>query len=348
MDGVFLPVVLVGLMATYAGLRGADGANGRFYFVGVAIALATVAVLIKLSAMPLLLFPMLALVLMVGKRVGQRRARWWQGLGHWLIPLLAFVVLVGSWVMRGVLLSGCVLYPAAVGCVPGLEWTTPPEVTAGLILAIQSWARSPGGDPAVVLADWRWVLDWVGPTLRSPTVWLVVGLITVGIGLRWYAGRARMVGSLGGGVVIALVGSVAGIIYWFLSAPDLRFGWTYLLALGVLVLVLGLVPFLGLKPRALAFVGRRRELALVVLVGLMCIGGTPRLIRYGVTLGWPILPVAATRPASMPNGAVVRVPVTGDQCWTAPLPCTPETEVRTGVEERRDGRGMPEYVIPRR
>jgi hypothetical protein len=40
-------------------------------------------------------------------------------------------------------------------------------------------------------------------------------------------------------------------------------------------------------------------------------------------IGWGVIPVASTQIAVTNSGLSVSLPVKGDQCWGAQLPCTP-------------------------
>jgi hypothetical protein len=55
-------------------------------------------------------------------------------------------------------------------------------------------------------------------------------------------------------------------------------------------------------------------------------------------LAWPVMPSASTQPIQTANGTVIYVPVTGDQCWLAPLPCTPHLESHLQVIRLSDSR----------
>jgi hypothetical protein len=119
-----------------------------------------------------------------------------------------------------------------------------------------------------------------------------------------------------------LLPSVAGILFWFVASPDLRFVqfaiWTAAATLGTWGIV------------ALNFARQRWHAPLVITALLLS------LTWCLISLGWrePIDALRGVRqPVPLPkvellvrhtvSGLEVYVPAEGNQCWDAPLPCTP-------------------------
>jgi hypothetical protein len=121
--------------------------------------------------------------------------------------------------------------------------------------------------------------------------------------------------------------ALAGVALWFLGAPDPRFGLAYLFALAFL-------PACEVLARILETRWRRWVAAGAVAAALAASAGLalepPEWTRYlsdaqFTLLEWPPTPPGTlfTRERETLPGLRVRVPFVSDQCWDAPLPCTP-------------------------
>jgi hypothetical protein len=118
-----------------------------------------------------------------------------------------------------------------------------------------------------------------------------------------------------------LVPSLGGLIFWFLEAPALRFGEPAIWTAGATLGTFAAVRFLN-RP------GRNR-IAVAGLVLLTAWAAHPRLFwssyfRPSVGVGTFLhLPEAKVTPHQTNSGLIVNVPVGTNQCWDAPLPCSP-------------------------
>jgi hypothetical protein len=121
----------------------------------------------------------------------------------------------------------------------------------------------------------------------------------------------------------------AGAALWWLSAPDPRFGLAYLVPLATLPLAV------AISRRAAPAGGAARSwpaaavaaFALVVAAALVGPEDPSRSIpteRPLAVTSWPAPPVAPVTVRTTDWGFRAYVPLGGDQCWAAPLPCTPE------------------------
>jgi hypothetical protein len=268
-----------------------------------ALVLTVFACAIKPSAAPILLLPAIALV----ARRRNLSLRWLAGLA-----LLCGCVMV-PWLARSFLLSGCLVYPAPATCAPGLPWSVPAGAVRSELDWIRSWARTPAGQPSVVLADWGWLHEWALRVGRRSDVALFGATAAVGLALAAAAGPPPA------SLVLPVASALLGIAFVFLSAPDPRFAFGFLHALGLVPLAFG-VARLGALRRSTV---RWGVVLLVVLLAARWarVGSTAR--RAADWLDFPEPPVARTAVHRTTSGLAVEVPVVGDQCWGAPLPCTP-------------------------
>ncbi len=149
--------------------------------------------------------------------------------GHlYLLPSLIAVFVLGVVMMvRDAIISGWLLFPLTAFPLP-VDWRAMnPKADS---LAITWWGRSPG-----VSIDQAQAQGWFSPWLDSfisgrEMRFFVVAIAASLIPLLWLAGRRawrRSWAPMAFALFPALVVSVA----WFVTAPDIRFGWAGLIAL---------------------------------------------------------------------------------------------------------------------
>ncbi|MGE5345552.1 MAG: LIC_10190 family membrane protein [Acidithiobacillales bacterium] len=227
-----------------------------------------------------------------------------------------------AWVLRGITLSGYLLYPAVATRLGSLPWATPASIAREEALWVRSWARWPEHAPAEVLAGWAWLGPWAKWTLTRLSVLPLVLLLGAGIaGLLLGRGRASEESS-GRPAALTLATALASTLLWFWWAPDPRFGYGALFVLAALPLAVAL-PKLGLA----AWSGRVRiVLAAALGASLTAAGAAVLLAGAGFRPAFlvpPDPPDPRLKAERTLDGDTVFVPVLDDRCWNAPLPCTP-------------------------
>jgi len=159
-------------------------------------------------------------------------------------------------------------------------------------------------------------------------------------------------------ITLTAIIPIVGILYWFLTAPDLRFGEGYFWALGVLVLCVGAVRFCriyfaeghhGVTQKAM-LIGSSALIAGLVLITVMQ-DTNPDVLGRGDLLpavGRTVLtvrpfPTVETRSISR-SGITLLTPVNGEQCWDSDLPCTPDSIDGLGIATRENGMPLMFYA----
>jgi hypothetical protein len=224
------------------------------------------------------------------------------------------------WCARGVILSGYPFFPSAKFAFPG-DWKTPFSVANFYSAAVRSWGRIPNA-PLTDTRGFAWFGEWVRHAIRNRVAFqvpLVISLdglaIALGVAIRrkprpncpW---------------LWLLLPSLASMVLWFWASPDLRFAqfaiWT----------TAGILGTWGIASVVSEDRDRRAWTPLAALSILMawC------LISFGWKTPYQSL-VSAKELSRLPkanmvsrrtlSGLAVNVPVQGNQCWDAPLPCTP-------------------------
>ncbi len=239
----------------------------------------------------------------------------------WLLngAVLLSAVIVLPWIARGLTLSGYPFFPSTALSIP-VDWRVPATETQVQAEIARSFARI----PQIPIADtrgWDWIRPWLRELVREREGFLI----------------PLSLAFIGGIVVISrmsplrqhalpqwlwlLVPALAGLIFWFFEAPAIRFGepviWTAGATLGTLA---------GLR------LLNTPAWARIAIAGLLLITGWaahPRLLwgshfrpSAGVQTFLP-LPQAQLERRQTNSSLEIYVPLQTNQCWDAPLPCSP-------------------------
>ena len=221
------------------------------------------------------------------------------------------------WVTRTFLISGCLLYPVRITCLP-VPWFVGWQTVEAEMAWIVSWARItpiPPDDP--IFQGYKWVPIWATSfdmarvATRSAIV-LASAMALAGL-LKW-RGRPFFAQA----VVLPLIACGAGLVLWFLGAPDVRFGGGFIV--GALSLVLaGAVA--GFAPYSRAVIGAATLLWIANLAYLWRSG----VHHDGISLAAAPLeiPVPASETRSTSGGVAVFITQDDYKCWLLPNPCVP-------------------------
>ncbi len=187
--------------------------------------LSILALLLKASAAPLLGF---GVVLLLVRRSSVERSTW-------RALAIAAPAAVLPWLARGVAQSGCLVFPAAPTCLSFLPWAVPRDRVAEIARVIGDWARAPGLNAPPLST---WVPLWLPGVLADyPEAKLLPAIFLLGLALLAVV-RPRLTAAF----AWVTGGAALSSAFWFLTAPDMRFG-------------LGALHALALAPAALALGG---------------------------------------------------------------------------------------------
>ncbi|MCP5114036.1 MAG: hypothetical protein GY953_24645, partial [bacterium] len=293
----------------------------RFALCAVA---AVMAVTIKMSHLPV--------ALAVG--IAAWRLRSWCPPGRWPRVVAPGAVLVlasgGLWILHGLLLSGCALFPVGASCAEWIPWSADPAAGDAVRHAITTWARAPIIGPAsAVPGGLEWIPLWLEHMwpYRQFVVHLaaMAGILAGLAAIFWALSRARgdkKVSASGFPWCFGLC--LAGILLCGFSAPDPRF------AIGFLI---GLAGCLVAK----LFVAGGADLRAIPRWASVCVTTIILTVAAGYSLhkliapqppealccAWRRLPVPEYEVVRLQSGLDVKVPTVGDQCWSLAGPCTP-------------------------
>jgi hypothetical protein len=272
------------------------------------------AVLSKFSALGFVLGALLAMsVLMI-------RAKIFKGLVTWRI-IVTLLSCLGIHVVRGYLSSGAPFFPASLFGAWQLPWAVPVEVARAETALIFSWARVPGltiGTQAQAGA--AWFVPWL--TSINPLVWLIFIASTV---LSLFNGVNLLIKNRiqHRSTYLLYLPIFTGLVFWFVTAPDIRF----LGALLALFLALSVhITLKNRKPsnrvsRFFSTLSIKTSLGsftflIVVVMSLRYVGLTSVSWR-----GWSELKQVDVVNQTIATRQHVLTPAVGNQCWDAAIPC---------------------------
>lgn len=307
-----LPTHVYVMLCFWVWLRQAESGQNSDGWTWLLLLLSLSALTTKLSAVTILLLPLLSLLAALLR--GQ-----WRVL---LTALLTTVFCTGCWFAGNVQLSGYLAYPSPSPLVDWftVDWKIPRPVIAVGLKNLQEGTR---GDAGPILS-FGWIPYWFRTRPLLEQVLAIALLLALLLPLLMYR---RNVSRPVPGYVPALVTAWLGVVFWFLLAPEIRFG------AGNVLITLGLCygPALrwsvGWPVRTSPF-----RWGATVLLGIVLLVAA---LRRGPVNGWlptgyPVGPLQRYQA----DGHLVYYPV-GDQrvingirgywgeCYDAPLPCSP-------------------------
>lgn len=273
--------------------------------------LAAWTITIKLSALPLALF----VAVMAYQQIVRGRPA---NLG---IITGGVLVVVIPYFLRNIWLSGYLVYPF-----PGIDlfpfdWQVPAAAALAEKKAVEAFARDPGYLLPQVKCAFSWVPLWLHQTLADYGSKLekillpgLIILLDCLLHLRHRKTGKTASGEIGKYKVIYLL-AAAGLLFWFLTAPDPRFGMGFIMIAAVIIFMPLLQAFdyrvTGFFPWSLALL----------------------LFYFLVAFGFPDLSTLGPRvwlPSPYPQEQLVVEEIQGRQvyfprsregkCWYAPLP----------------------------
>jgi hypothetical protein len=239
------------------------------------------------------------------------------------------VLLLGPWMVRGVILSGYPFYPSTIAAAP-VEWRAPEETANAVRVVTRDWARW-ADRPPTNASSFEWLNTWLEIRVLPPWYrWqaLTPALLASAalLALLFRALRAPEDLRRTGPAVALLLPTMAALLFWWYAAPDPRFGapviWLFAALIGAIAAMAWRLDR-GLCRRSAVLIG-------CLLYGLLPVTvGSGRLWRpLGGELGLHAPPAAELREFTTASGLTIWTPVSGDQCWDAPLPCSPYPDAR--------------------
>jgi hypothetical protein len=302
--------LMLHLFLVFAGFVLQRNEEGRATF-GEIILLGAVCLCVKLNSLGLVIGIWLA----CGAILWQRKNRSLFFERSVLVMAALAIIILGTWIGRGIVLSGYPFFPSSAAAMP-VEWRTPIARVDGFRTLIQGWARDREHLQSS-LRGWHWVSNWynrVAPELTNRFTWPAhtgfVGLVV----LAAFAIFARSLRKNLRDFLLLTAPLVLFGTFWFLSAPEPRY-------FGTTVWIFAMCP-------ALTFIAGGSRVGFFSGLANLCVSILPIFFsawefRWSWARAEPRLPevrVVPTIPVASLHGVVVWVPTEGDRTFDSPLP----------------------------
>ncbi|MEP6894597.1 MAG: hypothetical protein ABI986_03225 [Chloroflexota bacterium] len=239
-----------------------------------------------------------------------------------MLPAPIFITAI--WMLRGILLSGCPVYPSTFGCIH-TSWSVPIEAVQSQADWIYAWARVPRETPDKILSSWGWLKPWFNSVIWANKLLIVYPLTIACVALTALIIifiRKSSSKTLNKDLLWAPFPILTALIFWFFSAPDVRFVQVLILLFPIAVAAI-LISIFGTT-------GKLRDGIIIVMflivntnIAWIIFGNTRTVIEFPVHGFAPIRTVRLIKSTTI-SGLDVFSPKKDDQCWDSELPCTPE------------------------
>lgn len=258
------------------------------------------------------------------------------------MKVIVALVVVGlaTWFFSNIILSGYLLYPSTLLGV-STEWTMPNIDVIDVMNEIRSWARTPYVHWALVLGNGAWFRPWLQRLLQTrevtPMCLCLVSLASLPFLKKLHTSDQ----SKDRWLWLALLPAVSTLCYWFITAPRPRFAGSSFCIMGIGSFVLTFHRFVDVRRIRLGL-----SFLCILLILSSCVQGAARCARVALEERDMIKALAQVSVTNivfkgngrygfhptqstpltemeLSSGLKIFVPQSGNQCWDAPLPCTP-------------------------
>jgi hypothetical protein len=282
----------------------------------IIVILSAFAIIVKLSALPLMI--LVGYILM--RQLAQKQVSGF----CWLTAAAGIIFL--PWLVRNVVLSGYLVYPFPGIDIFHFDWKVPRQAVQLEQAAIENFARNPGLIPEAAAQQGisYWFPAWIHYMItdyqkKLAMIALPGGILLLSVVMNVIKTKTFQIhdGLLRKNLLIFLT-ALAGCLFWFVSAPDLRLGYGF-------IIILSLIIFL---PLANMYRGQVVKTSLLLL-GVFLLSSEVACLTKDVaalTGRWVFpapYPEAALEAHPVGSGVVYSPVGTRGRCWYAPLPCTP-------------------------
>jgi len=242
------------------------------------------------------------------------------------------------WMIRGIILSGYIVYPSTIGAFP-VDWRIPYTDVIGMANTVHRWARTLGGQLNKELENWNWIIPWMSRmfkienryfTIHISTPLFLIFINSILIFFSKYL-KKYSIHNMKRNIWLFLVPSICSILFWFIAAPLPRFAGACFWILGVGTSIIVINKFNVLKSKYF-------KTFIISFSIILCIGFF--FIKIFVNIpeennGFWKIPSVELKIFETNSGLNVFIPEKGDQCWDAPLPCAPSANADLCL--RREG-----------
>jgi len=318
----FVLIMSMFILMRWMDTVGTDVASELIIFIRLLLAwMALYMFTVKLSALMLLIVPIFILFFFW-------RNQKWSIIGFFFLGA-CFILL--PWLVRSYFLSGYLIYPIVNVDIFHVDWKIPIQSVVAEQSWIKAWAWLPHTEPEQIasMPHFELIIKWFSRHHPVYKVFLIVAFSGF-LPYLWFS-RNRLTRPCPKGVTSIIGIAYAGIIFWFIVAPDIRFAMAYLIIAASAWIFLATHPILS-KWVDKVIAGYIRY---ILLAGICTMLISYAWLRHCCPFASLIIPVTPDRYHQMyffdglafqkkeVNNLQIIMPVSDDRCFDLPLPCTP-------------------------
>ena len=310
-------LIFIHFIQSVAGNTSTKNDDSRIMFL---LILSATAITVKLSNLFFVLSVCAILLIIKRKSLRLSKKQAFLRLGK-LLALPALIIFM--WSLRGILLSGCPLYPSTFGCIK-VDWAVSINAVKNAANVVYSWARQPGKSPDQVLNSWAWFGPWLQGILTGYRVAIIYPIVISALGamisfLTYIFLPPKKTNKC---FFLVPIPILISLLFWFGLAPDPRFANALFWMLPISMIIIIITKILGLSPRirigmiAVMFLMLNADIALFFVQN-------PRTFPNIPVNGFMQIPSIKLTKNTTLSGTNIWIPSKGNRCWDSKIPCTP-------------------------
>lgn len=266
---------------------------------------------VKPSAIPVLLLPFILFINWIKQK----------NYGTILLLCACAIVIITPWLIRNIILTGYVLFPFEKIDLFSFDWKVPAAASAEARRLVKDSAYYLYNDNSVfnTTSYVQKIKIWFLHNVRvyDKAFFAVVVISPLIFLLKRNTLRKK--------IILLYACLLLGVLFWFVQAPDPRFGYAYI------------IPIIALSVALFVQTWAIKKLSFMVLISCILLQVATLFIyehlhtkflaekRVGPTANNILITPAPYFEISVtPSPSLIKNPSHGDQCWNAPLPCTYE------------------------
>ncbi len=242
--------------------------NHNDFFIATTFSL--FAISCKLSVLPTLIFVVIVFFIKNGiKNYKKLILLFFKSSKGLFLLFFSFVYIV-----KNVMVSGCIIYPQKNTCFFSLPWSMPYQSLTYWSMDVRKYTFNGMPKTGFIFKDTSWFYPWLINLLKDHFMWITTSIILFGLFLYFYS-KFKFKNQISSKVLLlSLVLHSIALTYWLLTAPNLRFFTSYLLTFSATILGLG-ISKMDLK------INRKIRVILLIISAAVCLRTTmlsqPRL-----------------------------------------------------------------------
>lgn len=280
-------------------LQETDNTLISIYFIAIS------ALTVKLSAITL---PFLAIVLILRTPLFFKQ-------GRVIFYALLTLIIIVPWLVRNVFFSGYLIFPVAEIDLFNVDWKIPRELVIGVKNAIHGFSTNSQMSSVEImkLTLWDRIIIWINTNYWYRILYLLIILFSQFYFIKLFFSKAKLSYKKTSLILLGFT-TFLGVVFWFLTAPDFRFG-SALVYMSISTTLIITIPKKVYLNRFFGY-----SFILLTLFFLF------RKMHVEELYNHPLKPAPYPKvEVKINNGKNFRyaIPKNNYQCWDYNLPCVP-------------------------